>query len=521
MSTREVQDAGRGVLLIAGAKIYFMLAGGFIVFSLPNVLDEATYGAYLIVAGVPSVVNNVMVTGTIKAVARFTAQTRAAARAIQAAGFRMHLFVGLPVAIAFAAIVAPVMGWFLKDPSKVGPIAFASFIVAGYAFYATFVGTANGLRAFHKQAGLDVLFATLRAAGIVGMAALGFGVQGAIGGWIAAVAVILAVSAWWIGLPGSRPGPARSGPHDEHARPERRPVGPIVRFFFAIAVYLVLLNLLMFIDLFLLKRLTVDAFVAQGLTGPAAAAAADTQVGYYGAAQQFARLSYQAIIAATFVIFPLISRTTFDNERDTTVRYIRATTRYSFMFAGAFATVFAANPHAILDLPFRVEYADHGARPLIALALGNVAFAMVAIIGAILNGAGKTRHAAVTAAVTVIAAGVGNLIVIPRYPPGPDALFACAVVTASAMVLGMLIGGALLSRALGGFIPWLTVVRTLVAGATAVALGSIIPLSGPLGTLVEAAIIGLAFLAVLALTRELTGADLRAVKALRSTRSSS
>ena len=510
MSTREVQDAevqdaGRGVFMIAGAKIYFMVAGGFIVFSLPNVLDEATYGAYLIVAGVPSVVNNVMVTGTINAVARFTAQTRAAARAIQAAGFRMHLFVGLPVAVAFAAIVAPAMGWFLKDPSKIGPIAFASFIVAGYAFYATFVGTANGLRAFHKQAGLDVLFATLRAAGIVGMAALGFGVHGAIGGWVAAVAAILLVSAWWIGLPG---------------RPERRPVGPVVRYFFAIAVYLVLLNLLMFIDLFLLKRLTVDGFLAQGLSQQAAAAAADTQVGYYGAAQQFARLSYQAIIAATFVIFPLISRATFDNERETTRRYIRATTRYSFMFASAFATVFVANPHAILDLPFRVEYADSGARALIALALGNVAFAIVAILGAILNGAGKTRHAAATAGITVVAAGIGNLVVIPRFPPGPDALFACAAVTASAMVLGMLVGGALTHRTLGAFIPWLTVARTIVAGAAAVALGAVIPLSSPIGTIAEAAVVGLAFLATLVITRELTGADVRAIRALGSAKTS-
>ena len=63
----------------------------------------------------------------------------------------------------------------------------AGLIVGGYAFYAVFVGTANGLHQFHKQAGLDITFATLRAAGLLGMAMAGLGVIGVIGGWVAAV----------------------------------------------------------------------------------------------------------------------------------------------------------------------------------------------------------------------------------------------------------------------------------------------------------------------------------------------
>ena len=49
----------------------------------------------------------------------------------------------------------------------------AGLIVGGYSFYAVFVGTANGLRQFHKQAGLDITFATLRVAGLLGMAMAG------------------------------------------------------------------------------------------------------------------------------------------------------------------------------------------------------------------------------------------------------------------------------------------------------------------------------------------------------------
>jgi len=63
--------------------------------------------------------------------------------------------------------------------------------------------SANGLHQFHKQAGLDVTFATLRVVGLLGMAMAGFGVVGVIGGWVAAVGVILCASIVWIGLPGS------------------------------------------------------------------------------------------------------------------------------------------------------------------------------------------------------------------------------------------------------------------------------------------------------------------------------
>ena len=103
---------------------------------------------------------------------------------------------------------------------------------------------------------------------------------------------------------------------------------------------------------------------------------ADVQGGYYRAVQNLARLAYQAIIAVTFVIFPLVSRTTFHADRDATARYIRTTMRYSLIFATAIAVVFAANPETMLDIPYRTDYAVNGGLALIALSLGSVAFSL-------------------------------------------------------------------------------------------------------------------------------------------------
>jgi O-antigen/teichoic acid export membrane protein len=516
-------SAGRGVLYIAFAKFYFMFAGLFVQFRLPAILTRSAFGSYSLVAGIASFVNNVVVTGTIQAVSRFSAQEPGKARAVQAAGLRMHLFLGLPIAIGFIALAPVVAHVMLRDPAKTEPLMLAGLIIGGYSFYAVFVGTANGLRQFHKQAGLDVSFATLRVAGLIGMAMAGFGVIGMIGGWVAAVGVILCASAMWIGMP-RLPGKA-----------ERLPVRPLVRFFASVAVYLTLFNALMFVDGILIKRFTSIYFDdsaralaasldvvpwAERVSGyhPSSSVLADVQVAYYAAVQNLARVSYQAIIAATFVVFPLVSRSTFTEDVATTRSYIHVTSRYSLIFAMAIATVIVANPADVLGLIYAQDYVDLGRSALIPLALGNVAFSVLAINGTILNGAGLSRFAIGAAGLTLLLSLVGNWIAIPIAAAHGVVLEVAAGVTGGAMLVGAVISGVVLVRRFGGFLPLLSIARIAIATGAAVALGRALPFAGKLMTLVEAIIVGIAFVVVLIATRELGKRDLEAIKAIRRKR---
>ena len=520
------RTAGRGVLYIAFAKFYFMFAGLVIQFRLPAVLSRAAFGSYSLVSNIASLANNVLVTGTIQTVSRFAAQEPGKARRVQQAGLRMHVRLGLVIAIGFIA-AAPLVAWLLHDMTKTGPLMLAGLIVGGYSFYAVFIGTANGLHQFHKQAGLDMTFATLRVVGLLGMAMAGFGVIGVIGGWVAAVGVILCAAMVWIGLPG------RIAPD------ERLPVRPLIRFFVGVALYLGLFNALMFTDSFLIKRLTTEHYAAE-IDGLAAALAtalpwatratgyhadpsvlADVQNAYYAAVQNLARLPYQAIIAATFVVFPLVSRSTFTEDRETTRRYIEVTTRYSLMFAMAIAVAMAAVPAGVLGLIYAPDYVLHGAPALRSLALGYVAFSIFAIAGAILNGAGRTLPAVVTAAVPLALATAGNAIAIPIAAEHGEVLRVAALVTSGAMVIGALVSGWVVRRQLGAFLPLASAVRIAIATGGALALGRAVHGAMPAGklmTLVAAAAVAATFLIVLIVTRELGKRDLAAISAVRAAR---
>jgi stage V sporulation protein B len=298
----------------------------------------------------------------------------------------------------------------------------------------------------------------------------------------------------------------------------------------------VLFNALMFIDSILIKRLTTEHYAARaGALDTALATAlpwaahttgyradpsvlADVQNGYYAAVQNLARLPYQAIIAATFVVFPLVSRSTFTEDRDTTRRYIEITTRYSLIFAMALAVVMAANPVDVLGLVYAPDYAQLGGPALTALALGNVAFSIFAIAGTILNGAGRTLPAVVTAALTLGVAAVGNYIAIPIAAEHGSVLWVAALVTSGAMLIGAIASGWVLHRQLGAFLPLASVVRVAIATAVALAVGRALPLHGKLMTLVEAVVVGATFLVVLVITRELGRGDLEAIKAVRRNR---
>ena len=484
--------AGRGVIFIALAKLYFMVAGYAIYFTLPRLLGtEVLWGNYLLVVGLVSVIDNVIVTGTIQGVSRFTAQDDSLAQAVKRAALKVQLVLGCSITAAYL-IAAPYIAEWERDPGLASLYRLSAGIMFCYAFYAVFVGSLNGQRQFGRQAALDVTFATLRAAAILGFAAAGWGVAGAVGGFVAAAAVILVASASWVGLPLDTGGATF-------------PMGRIWRFMLRLFLYTLCLNLVMRVDLFLLKR--VAGTLGSGEAGQTMAEMASAYAGYYGTAQSLAFIPYQAILAVAFVIFPLVSRSTFEEDLTATRSYIRQTLRFSLIFAAGVAVVLMANPEAVINVPYQDRYRVGGAA-LRILAGGMVCFSMFTIINTILNGAGHTRDALISGVVTLVTASVANGLLIPASSSPTAALTVAAWATTGAQALGMVVSALLLYRRFAASFPLATLVRVLIAMAVAMAVGWVWPEHSKLVTLVECVAVMGAYYLVLVLVREFTAKDL-------------
>jgi stage V sporulation protein B len=470
--------AGRGALFIGFAKIYFMLSGSVQQILLPRLLATAEFGAFAVVNSVVSIINNTMVQATIQSVSKFTAEDDAQAGAVQRAGLRMQAVLGTTVALVLV-LGAPIIARFMRAPDYAPYIRIAAAVPFLYSFYAVFVGTANGLRRFRAQASFDVGFSTAKTVLLLGAAVM-WKVAGAFTGFAVAAALILTVAARAMWQPASGP-----------PFPWRR----LVPYMLTVGGYALLLNMMLNYDVSLLQHFAaeVDETAARALAAK------------YQALRTLALLPYQALIVITFVIFPLVSRSTFTEDRTATRAYVQQTLRYALLLAGGMGLVLAAQPGVLLGLLYKPEY-GMGAAALPVLVAGECCLALLGVACAILNAAGRAAATLSLMAVTVAVGAGAAAVLIPRAAPGAPMLLAAAAATSLGMASGLVASLVVLRVRLGGGLPPATVARVAVSLAVAALAGHFAPVRGKILGLATIAAVGLVYLAALVALGEL-GAD--------------
>ena len=167
---------------IAGAKVYFILTSYAVQLMLPRIFGEAKeFGLYSAAMSGVAIFNNVLIVATIQSVSKFVSEDEARAPATLRQGLRLQMLLGGALS-GLLFVTAPAISGLLLDEQLTPLLRVAAVVVFAYALYAAIVGSLNGRHEFVKQAGLDVIFSTLRTAGIITGAALGFGALGAIAG---------------------------------------------------------------------------------------------------------------------------------------------------------------------------------------------------------------------------------------------------------------------------------------------------------------------------------------------------
>ena len=471
------KTVGRGVMFIGFAKVFFMISGSLQRILLTRIVGAADFGDFAVVNNVVSIVNNTVVQGTIQGVSKLTAEDDARAGAVQRAGVRLQAGLGLLLALALV-VGAPFIAALYETPRLTLYFRIAALIPLIYAIYAVFIGSANGLRRFRTQASFDVGFSTAKTILLLGLAYL-WSVTGAFIGFVGAAAFIVVVASRVMRLPSGA---------------EPFPMGRIAAFMGAVVGYTVLLNLSLNSDLLLLRHF---ALAAPGTDATAAAAVA----GNYEALRTFALLPYQALLVVTFVIFPLVSRSTFAADREATRAYVSQTMRYALILAGLMGIVLAARPSALFGTIYKPEYRA-GADALPILAAGQCCLALLSVACSILNAAGRAGTSLGLMGLTLAIGSTGIAIFVPRAAPGAPMLVTAATATAVGTSTGLLASLLVLRARLGGLPTFATMGRVALAIACAVVAARFVPGQGKLVGFAVMALVGLAYVAVLVVTRE-------------------
>ncbi len=506
-----VKVAGRGVIYITFAKLWFMLTGWILIFGLPRIFKWASggdadqgqilFGAYkLVIMGV-SFINNGIITGTIQAVSKFTSEDESNADGVKRTALKVQGILGVSLAViyvGFAGILADI----LESPELAGLMRLSAGIIAAYSVYAVFIGSFNGKRQFNRQALFDIVYATIKTGLIVGLAAAGFQVMGTVAGFLVSSVIIMFIAA------------AVSGIGTTGSFSEKK----YLAFAATLIVYTFFLNLVMSVDLFLLKGLTSNLALSQGNTAEAASAVGMALAGKYGAAQGLAFIPYQAILSIAFVAFPLVSKVTYMGDTEKARQYIGNAMRFSAILIIGIAVVFGALPKQSLGLVFPPEY-QSASSCLRVLSFGIASFGLMVVGNTILNGAGMPKKSLFVVLSTLVAVVACTALFISYTGPTDDALTAAAAGSAVGMFAGTVLCGVIVYRQFRSFVPLNSALRIALAIVVSLFVGSMMPNLGKMISLLQCLAVFVVYFGVLFVTKEFKKQDIEQFKRIVSKKS--
>jgi O-antigen/teichoic acid export membrane protein len=428
---KQRQSRLSGALALSLAQASVLMFGYVTHLWIGRKLGPAQYGVYGVVLSVQSILGMFLTLGVPSSVSRFVAQDTGHAGGILRQALSVQTVIGLLLAAA-SILSAPLIAHFLGDSSLSGYLMFSGIVILFQAHYPIFAQFFSGLHQFNRQAIITFIYATAKLVGAISLLYT-FHVYGAFAGFAIGGIVAALVGWWW----------SRGLPSDSH----RLPLKSLLAFASTYVAMLVGLQILMSIDLFMVKAIL----------------GSDQEAGYYNAAVTLSRIPYFLLQALTFILLPSISALTKPGEsHEKAADFIRQALRYLIILIVPGIVFAATTSRQLITLFYSKQYLP-AAPVLTILMIGLGALAFYLMLINIVAGAGRAKVGVfVTAAMLIISPLIG-IIAIPRF-----GLIGAAWQTASAGIIGCIVLAIYTFKTFAIPVPLRSIINVIIATAIAI-----------------------------------------------------
>lgn len=472
----------RNAAYVLSAQTVLLLSGTIISLGLGRYFGPELYGKYGIILSVATVMNIILTPGITQAIAKFVAGKKEDAGAIAAAMLKKQLATGLLLTLLYFAIAIPLTAA-LKDKSLLQLLWILTPMVLIYGTTAIYSGYLTGLGKFFEQSAQLIIYSTSRLL-LTFLLAYFFSLSGAIAALPASALIALAYTAMV------------ARPKAEESQIAAYPLQGIYKLALPITIFSGLTTIFLSTDLLMVQALLHDAKIT----------------GYYTAASTIARIPYFVLTALGMVMLPAVAKKLASQQDSKMARaevqmFLQRAIRYVLMLLLPGTAVIIATAKLLAMLLYGSGYAN-AAQPLAILAAGTAAMTLAYLLATALNASGKSATAAAISAVMLIATVAANIIAIPQY-----GMKGAAIAIAATSIAGAIIFAAITSTHIGKFVKYGSLLKITAASGVLFAIAKAVPLQNKFLLPAEYAVLGLIYIILLAAMGEISGKDIKDIKA--------
>lgn len=392
-------NLAKSALWVTISEIIFNISGYIIHSAVGRILGPADYGRYGLVVTLTTMVIILIGNGIPTAMAKyiseiFESNPRLIGVIKRKAIILQTILIGTITVIFY--FISPAIAYALNDPSLIPLFKISTLIIPSFALASFYHLYYTGIHKFNMQSFLKISRSILRIIIIIALAYL-YKVEGSVSGYVIAPFMVFLI-AWAIDEFKVKKELNKKIAMQDKNLETRFDYRKLINYAWQIVIFFLAYELLISIDLYLVKGLLKDDYLT----------------GVYNGALTVGRIPYYVFYALTVILLPVISKSTAEKNYERTARIVSNSLRLMIILLVPSVILMAVFSRPIIEIFYSAKYID-AALPMSILVFGVGFLTIFYVMSFVMNGAGKTKIPMIISIAGVIINVVLNYILIKKY----------------------------------------------------------------------------------------------------------